>query len=490
MSSLSTRAMRGALATLGGQWGRFMVQLASLAILARLLTPGDYGVVSMVMAVAGLAYVVGDFGLSMAAVQAKHLTQAQGSNLFWLNTVIGFVLGAAVFFSAEPLAEFYDRPELASVAEAVSWIFVISGFSAQFRAEATRRMRFSGMAFADVASQAAALVVAVSIALLGGGYWALVAQQITQAAVTLIALIVISRWMPSWPSRRVSLQGMIKFGANTSGVQLINYASSNADSIIVGRAFGAEALGVYDRAFQLFKMPLQQIAAPITRVALPILSGISDNDLYNRYLVRAQLLLCYSLGGVFFFAIVLSNPVLAIMLGDGWGDATGIFRVLAVGGVFQALGYVYYWVFLSRALTGLQLRYTVFTKIVMIGLMIGGAFFGPLGVAAGVSGGLFFHWLILTFFAIPRARVDINPVLAVTLRPLMVYITMMVPGFYIGMLVEELPSIVQILIIGAACLAYISLTLVIPAVRRDGQVILRTIRTAAPSIRSRAATSR
>ena len=484
MTSLAIRATRGAFATLGGQWGRFVVQLASLAILARLLTPGDYGIVSMVMAVAGLAYVVGDFGLSMAAVQAKSLSKGQSSNLFWLNTAIGLVLAFVVYAISSPLATFYGRQEIEDVAKALSVVFLISGLGAQFRAEATRQMKFVGMAYVDVVSQLGALIVAVVVALLGGGYWALVAQQITQSAITLLALALVSKWCPSWPNRRGRITGMLRFGANTSAVQIINYASSNFDSLLVGKTFGAEALGIYDRAFQLFRMPLQQVAAPITRVALPVLSGIDDNQLYNRYIVRAQLILSYSLGGVFFIAIALSGPILTLMLGDGWGAAVGIFQILAVGGIFQALGYVYYWVFLSRALTGLQLAYSVFTKSVMIALMIIGSFFGPAGVACGVSGGLFFHWLVLTIFAVPRAGVMVLPIIAVTVRPFLVYTTMLVPSLYVGTLIENLAPILQFLVLFSVCCAYIAAMLIWPSVRKDVALILRTLKNAAPSLRS------
>ncbi len=166
---------------------------------------------------------------------------------------------------------------------------------------------------------------------------------------------------------------------NNLGAQLVSYVSNNVDSVLIGRFWGVEQLGLYSRAYQLYRLPLQQLAAPMTRVAFPILSKIRDDETFQRYVRQAQLLQTYIIGGVFFAAIALSSALIEITLGSGWNQTKGLFAILAVGGIFQTLGYVYYWVFLAKALTGMQLRFALVSRGLMVVLMVIGVAWGRTG---------------------------------------------------------------------------------------------------------------
>lgn len=420
-SSLAGDAARGALTTLGAQWVRFAIQMASLALLARLLLPSDYGVISMVTALVGLATLIGDFGLSLATIQAKRLTAGQRNNLFWINASLGVLVGVVVFLLGWPIAGFFGRPELVHVTQAFSIVFLLSAVTAQFRAEATRRLRFAWMAATDISAQFLALLVGVAAALGGFGYWALVLQQLTAAVVTLVMLIIASGWLPGLPRRGEPMSALLKFGGNTFGVQLINYVSGNIDNVLIGRFWGASSLGFYDRAYQLFRLPLAQVAGPMTRVALPVLSRLQEHEAYDRYLQRAQLVLTYVMGGVFFIALVLAEPIIAIMLGPGWDQSVVLFRILALGGVFQTLGHAYYWAFLSKGKTGVQLRFSIIGRSIMVALICVGVIWGPVGVAIATVVGLFVNWLLLTIFAVPKTGIDLRGLLLAALRPLVAF---------------------------------------------------------------------
>lgn len=476
--SLGGAASRGALVSSAAQWGRFVIQLASVAILARLISASDFGVVSMVTAIAGLAAVLGDFGLSLAAIQAKTLTGAQRSNLFWLNVAVGGAIYAVLIISAPWIATFYGQAEIRQVVLWLGVVFLINSAASQPRAELSRSLRFGALATADLTSQGIGLVVGVVLASFGAGYWALVAQQISTAFVALVIAFLQSRWWPSLPTRRADTAGLLRFGFNTTMVQVVNYLSSNVDSVALGRVWGSATLGYYDRAYQIFKMPLQQLAAPLTRVAVPILSRIEDGELYNHYIQRGQLALSYFVGGAFFVGIGLHAQIIELVLGPGWDRSKTIFMILLIGGVFQALGYVYYWVFVSKALTGLQLKYTVVSRLVMIGLILAGLPFGAIGVAVGATAGLFLNWLILTLLAVPRAGVSVPGLLRVALRPFSMWFTvaaicLLASNFLIG----GLPNILQLLVLLAGMLVLIGLfVLIVPGYRKDLSVLTRTIR--------------
>lgn len=422
--SLGGAAARGALVTLGAQWIKFAVQLVALAVLARLLDPTDYGLIAMAAAFIGVANLIADFGLSQAAVQSQTITQGQKSNLFWLSVLLGAVLAGAMLLLAWPIAAFYGEVQLVPIIQVLSVLLFVGAASGQFRAEVSKGLRFRALGLADVVATVVSSALAIVLAVLGFGYWALVAQQLAMLGVQSVVLVIAARWAPSAPSRE-PMRALVTFGTNNLGTRLVNYVSENADNVILGRFAGPDAVGIYSRAYQLFHMPLQQLAAPLTRVAFPILSRLNGTPEFDRYIQRGQLLLTYLLAGVFFAAIGLASPIIDIVLGPDWSQAKPLFAILAVGGVFQSIGYVYYWIFLAKAMTGLQLRYAVISRSLMVALMLVGVLWGAPGVAAGLAVGLALNWLILTVFAIPRTGVAVRPLVVAALRPIGCYALML-----------------------------------------------------------------
>lgn len=467
--SLASAAARGGAVTLVGQLLRFVVQVASVAILARLVNPEDYGLYTMVFAVLGIAGLLGDFGLSMAAIQSQTITNAQRTNLFWTNLGLGVVLFTLVLAVAPLLSAFYGEPQLTGIAQWMAMTFLFNAIAAQFRAETSARLKFTSMAVVDVVAIVSALVVAVTVAVMGGGFWALVAQQIALTGVTLVGLVIVAGWWPGLPRRTEGMRALYSYGANTLGVQAFVYVTSNIDSILIGRVWGPTSLGLYDRAFRIFRLPLQQIAAPMTKVGVPILSRLQDEaHRFEAYVQRAQLVLGYGFGGMFFVLTALSDPLIDLLLGQGWEPAKPIFAVLAIGGVFQGMGFVYSWIFLSKALTGLQLRWTIIGRSAMVAAMVVGVAYGPLGVAAGATVGQAINWALLTIFPISQVGVARGPLLKIALRPIMFFTPLAVLGLYLsyGLMGSWNPWL-QAAVLGGIVVAYLGLGLLIRPIRRD-----------------------
>lgn len=461
-------AAKGAKVTLIGQWSKLVIQLGSTVLLARILAPSDFGLYSMIIALAGLATMLGDFGLSTASIQAKEISQHQRSNLMWLNIGLGVTVATIFFFSAGPIADFYGQPVLEDIAKVLAINFVLQSITTQFSANAARSLRFTLLSVADIAAQVVAFVVAIVLGLFGAGVWALVAQQLTVSLVTLVMITSTAHWLPSLP-HKAPMRSLLTFGFNTFGVQVVNYLSSNVDSVVLGRVAGAQTLGFYDRAYQLFRLPVLQIASPMSRVAIPLLSRIQDDlPRINRYLAGAQSLIVYIVGAIFFVAAALSEPLIALVLGPGWSQSALFFSILAVGGLFQTVGYVYYWAFVSLGLTGLQLRYSLITRALMIGLIIACSAFGAVGVAVAVSGGLILNWVVLTLFPMRKTGLDVGLLVRSALVPLAVNLVVFVAVAGTRLLwTENLLDIVQLLIGGGVTLViYAAAYFAIPAVRR------------------------
>jgi O-antigen/teichoic acid export membrane protein len=474
----AARTVKASAITLVGQWIRFVIQTGSLIVLARLLSPRDYGLVAMVTAIVGIAQVVGDFGLSLAAVQARVLSRAQKTNLFWLNSLLGLTLTGVIFLLRHPIAAFYHRPQLTQIVSALSIAFVINGLTTQFEAELTRSMRFSRLAIRDISAAVVAFAVALGLAVAGAGYWALVGQQLALAGASLLGSAVLSGWWPGLPKIRESMGGLLGFGANTMGLQVSAYVASNIDSVFVGRFWGAARLGVYNRAYTLFTLPLQQLTAPLTRVVLPTLSRIRDDALFVRYLVRAQLLNSYILVGTLVVGAAVAQPLIATTLGPKWSGVVPIFQVLALGGVFQALGYLYYWIFLARGMTGVALRYGILGRAMMVVFLYVGAHFSVIGAAWGATAGAALLWILYTMFAVPRAGIRVGSITFDTLRVLVLYaVAFAVTQEVLRSSPNIGPPPVELLVglgLMGACIA--AGAAFVPAVRRDILQIINTLR--------------
>ena len=427
MLSLTT-VTRGAAFTLAGQWGKLAIQFAGIVVLSRLLDPRDFGMYAMILAVVGVAAVFSDFGLSLAAVQAPSLSNSESSNLFWLNCCVGFAAGALVYVASYPLAILYGEPQLAPATQAVASVFALNGISAQYRALLNRRLRYRVLAVADAGSQLAGLILAVSLAAFNAGIWALVLQQIAAAGTLLVVVAAASRWLPHRPSF-AGLGRFISFGFATFATQAINYISTNFASAAIGRIWGPDILGVYSRAFQLFAIPLQQLAAPMTRVALPLLTQAAGTGRYRSYLERMQLILSYPMITTLALIAGAGDPLVHVLLGAQWQDAAVYLRLLAVGGIFQVLGYVYYWAFLSKARMRILLLCEGPGRIILVVLVAASVSHGAEWAAAGYSVGLLVIWLITSTFGARQIQVSALRLTRIALRPIAIGILAAVSGW-------------------------------------------------------------
>lgn len=390
---LAASASRGAVVTLGGQGVRVLVQLTGIVVLARLLTPEDYGLIAIVAVIIGFGELFRDFGLSSAAVQAKVLTDGQRDNLFWLNTAIGGVLAVVVGAAAPLVAAAFDDDRLTLVTIVLSATFVLNGISTQYRAMHARHLRFGKLAASEIGGQVAGVVVGIVLAAVGAGYWALVAMQLTQGLVSQVFLVLTNRWLPGRLQRSESIRPFLSYGLPLLGAQVVNYAGRNVDTLVLGARFGAASVGLYNRAFQLVMMPLLQVQAPSTRVALPVLSRLQDDRRrFAEFISFGQVALLTLIGGLFAVLVAQAPSVVAVMLGSQWTAAVPIFQVLLVAGFFQAATYATYWVFLAQGLTRSQLIYSLVTRPVMVGLIVVGSLWGLQGVAVGYAVGTALSW--------------------------------------------------------------------------------------------------
>ena len=365
---------------------KFIITIGATSIMARLLTPADYGLVGMVAFVTGFVSMYKDLGLSAATIQRSEISAAQISTLFWINLLLS--LGITLFTAAiAPLvAWFYGVPQLTWITVVTATGFIISGLAVQHEALLRRQMRYFALASIGLTSMAAGYIAGIILAWYGFGYWALVASQLAVATVTTLLTVALCRWLPGLPQRNTGVRSMIKFGSNLTGFTTINYFSRNLDNLLIGRVWGAQQLGLYTRAYQLMGLPIDQINEPISSVAVPSLSRLTDSpESYRRaYLRMLEKIALLTMPAVVLM-IATSDWIIHIVLGPQWTGTTRIFVLLGITGLFQPIANTTGWLLISQGRTNHMLQWGLISGPLIMGSIVAGLPWGAVGVAASYA---------------------------------------------------------------------------------------------------------
>ncbi len=385
-TDLKGRSVRGGLFTLASQGAQFVIQSVSTVVLARLLTPADFGLVAMVTAITGLAVAFADLGLSEATIQCQEINYDQVSTLFWINVAIGLTLTLATAALAPVLVWFYREPRLKDVTLVLSLTFLIGGLKVQHDALLRRQMKFSSLAIRDVASYSVAVPVAIIMAWRGAGYWALVGFPLTLSLTRMALSWLMVRWIPGLPRRDAKVGSMIAFGGHVAASYLIYNMNRSADNVLIGWYWGAGPLGLYSRAYNLLMLPMRQLSAPIGSVLVPAFSRLQhDPERFARYYLRAINLVMWMSAPLFGFLLVAAEPVIVLTLGNQWRQAAPVFQILAISAWGQLLLDSTIWSFVSRGKSERLLKLLLVISPIMVGSFAIGLPFGIKGVALSGS---------------------------------------------------------------------------------------------------------
>jgi PST family polysaccharide transporter len=354
-----------------------------------------------VTTVIGYLRVFKDAGLSTATVQREGITQAQVSNLFWINVGLSGAITLLLVACSPLVAWFYRDPRLIGITLVLSLTFILNGLAVQHTALLNRQMRFRALVSIQVGSMLIGVGLAITMALLNFDYWALVVSNVvTVLAATLFTWIAIP-WRPQAPSRRSGTRSLVSFGANMASGGLIYSLARGADSMLIGRYYGAVPLGLYSRAAALLTRPMDQFLSPIGAVFLPVLSRVQNQpERYRRTFLRVYETM--ALVSCLFTALLLAlaRPLTLIVLGPKWEQAALIFAGFTVGAIVAAPSCAATWLFASQG----RGREWVVTSFLLSGVTVasflGGLPFGPAGVAIAYSAtGILVGLPILNHFA-------------------------------------------------------------------------------------------
>ena len=383
---LTRFAIRGAAATVLASGVGLAVQVVGTVVLARLLTPADFGIVTMVTTFSLLLASFGLNGFTEAVIQFEEMDHYTASNLFWLNSGGGLVLAMAFAAGGSLLARLYHNPLVANAAMGVSLAILIGATSVVHLALLKRAMRFGVTSTNDFVGRVVYTAVPILLASRGWGYWALVAGIVVQQLGLAIGAWWLCRWIPSLPRRTGKTAAAIRFAAKVYGQFCLRYSTRNVDNLLVGWRFNAVALGYYKRAFDLFALSASQLTAPLDNVALAALSRLNqDPARFRRYFANALGIIAFVGMAVSADLTLVGRDVVRLVLGAQWSESGRIFQLFGPGIGAMLLASTVGWIHLSIGKPGRWLRWTVVEFAVTASLFVLALPWGPKGIAAAWS---------------------------------------------------------------------------------------------------------
>lgn len=421
---LRRRAVRGAGITVFSQGVVFATQIVATIVLARLLAPADFGVVTMVTTFSLLLMSFGLNGYTEAVIQREDLSHRLASNLFWINVGVGILFALMFSAAGSALAKFYNDPRVAHAVVGISLTIFFTNLSVIHLALLKRALFFSVTSANEVLAGILSVVVMIALAWAGYGYWSLVAGAVARPLFQSIGAFYLCQWIPSLPGRVNGTAGVVKFAMHVYGRFTVNYCDRNMDNLLVGWRFGSDSLGLYKKAYDLFVLPANQLLMPVQEVALSTLSRLDrESSQYQRFFLNGLSILAFLGMGMGAFLTLEGKDLIRLMLGPRWDASARIFIFFGPGIgimlVYHTIGLLHLslgkaerwfrWVLVEFAVTGL---------LFLLGLR-----WGPAGVAAAWTVSFWILFIPAFWYAGKPIRFGVAPVLATVWRYLLASLT-------------------------------------------------------------------
>ena len=457
--------------------GDFFLRLVSMFVLARLLIPEQFGLIGMVAAVTGIAGLLGDFGLSTATVQRRDINHEQVTNLFWINVALGALLSLVIFSLAPIIAAYYRDSRLVPITMAVSTTFLWGGLTVQHQALLNRQMKQAHISIIRLGATFLSIIVAVLLAIRGYGYWALVWQEVARSFLIAVGVWVCCPWIPRLPCRNAKVGSLLRVGRNLSLTSILNALISNLDRFLLGRFFGAEAVGLYRQAQQLIVAPIEQLNAPIQRVSQPALSILQDDpDRYRRYYRKIVLVVGLITMPLAVFAAVYAEEITLVVLGEKWVGAAPLLRIFALAAFIRPVLGMAGVVLITcgqsdRLLTFALIRNAILVLVTLIGLR-----WGAEGVAAGQLATTIVLTLPSLYYSFARSPVSVGSFFDAIRTPLIAS-AVMVAGLLLFRGFIPAMEVVETLCCGfvVGAVSYLGAYLLLPESRSDLHALLKAM---------------
>lgn len=319
---------------------KVLVQVVNIIYLAKIIPPGDYGLMAMALVFINLGVLLRDMGTSAAIIQRKEISHSLINTIFWINSIAGVMLSVLLIIISPLIANVYEQPKLISVLSMLSLAFPLSSCAAAHLALLERESKFKIISFIEISSAVASIIAAVVFANLGFGIYSLIIQSLILNLMSAIQFWYVSSWRPTFKPfiNKDEFKLIFGFSANLTLFNFINYFSRNVDSFLIGKYMSAFVLGSYNLAYRIMLFPLQSMTFVTTRSLYPILSKHQDDNktIAEVYLKCVSIILFITaplMSGLAYY----SAPFVKIVIGTEWYLTADILKWLAPTAIIQSI---------------------------------------------------------------------------------------------------------------------------------------------------------
>jgi PST family polysaccharide transporter len=391
-AALGRDSLHSGLAFLVARGLNTFVQIGSTILLARLLSPHDYGLVAMVSALVGFAPMLIDLGTNDAVVQRKSISRYDITSLFWLKVAIAGTLTLLLVGGSGYIADFYGEPALTGIALVSAITLMVTALSAQHYTLMLRAMQFKRIALIEIAANVISSVIAIVMAYTGWGYWALVAKPVLAIAVSSIAVWASCPWLPGRPQFTNDAKQMVGFGLGITGFTMTDYVARSADRVALGYFYGAVPLGYFQNASLIYDNAMSLTG--LHTVAVSGLSKLRGNlDELRRAWATALSTVSFYFMLAFAGLAVTGQDFVVMLLGSKWEPAGIIVCIFGVKGIADVVERTLGWLHVTAGRSDRWMRWGVYSAIFQLAALVIGLPFGLVGVATAYALAMFFLFL-------------------------------------------------------------------------------------------------
>lgn len=384
MSSVASKSIHGIVWSAIERFSLQGVQFFIGVVLARLLSPSDFGMVGMLSIFLGVSQTFIDCGFSNALIRQKETSVKDYGTAFIINFAISVFAFAVLFFIAPFVASFYNMPDLQPVMRIVSLTLIINALYTVHKVKLTRNVDFKTQSKASFSAALISGALGIALAYNGFGVWSLVYQTVCNSVLNLLLMTILLKWFPKPTFSKDSFHALFGFGSKILIASIISSIYSNLYNIVIGKCFSASSLGFYTRAEQLGNFPSQNVAGILSRVTYPILSQLQDDadrlrGIYMKYLQVA----CFTVFPLMMGLAALSKPLIVLMLGEKWMPSVVLLQILCFGLMLDPICNINLNLLYVKGRSDLVLKLEVIKKTIAVSILVGSLPFGLVGLCIG-----------------------------------------------------------------------------------------------------------
>ena len=393
---LKKKTTAGMIWTALQKYSTMFISFISGIILARLLTPYDYGCIGMLSIFMLLAEAFIDGGFGSALIQKKNPTKEDYSTIFWFNIGMSVLMYSVLYLSAPAIARFYDIPLLCNVLRVQGLVLFIYALNIIQRNQLRKKLNFRVLSIIAIITSITSLIVTIIMAYMGFGVWALVAQNLFVAGIPALVFWFYVKWRPTWTFSWQSFRELFSFGFYMFLTILLNRFGSQIQGLLIGRFYNASTMGYYSKAYGTEKLASTSISQVMTQVTYPLYAEVQDNmEVLSNMIKRLTMTLSYITFPLMFVLLLCAKPLFLILYSDRWIQSVPYFQVLCIAGLGTCIQAVNYQSIAAIGKSRLMFNWTIVKRAVGIGFVIGGLLlWGMKGLLVGVVLNTWFSYFV------------------------------------------------------------------------------------------------